>query len=136
MTLKVLYENITRINVGIIANYSYIHLKYSKFCLEFIDFLNLNGYIINYFVKNNNIIVFLKYSKHGTIIKKIEIGSKILSWRFYRYKRLIGKKSFFLKKYKQSAFYLVILYTSKGFMFFETAYFLGIGGQYICQIKL
>ncbi len=136
MSLKLLYENIARINTGIIANYSYVYLKYSNFCLQFIDFLNINGYIVNYFIKDNIIIVFLKYAKHGMIIKKIITGSKILSWRYYRYKRLIGKKSLFLKKYKQSSFFLVILHTSKGFMFFETAYFLGLGGQFICQIKL
>jgi ribosomal protein S8 len=136
MHLKVFYNNIARINHGIILNYSYINLKYSKYCLQFINFLYINGLISNYIVKDSIIIVFLKYSKNGTVLKKINLESKIPFWRWYRYKRLISKKSLFLLKYKQSELNLIILHTSKGFLFFETAYFLGIGGHFVCQIKV
>ena len=136
MHLKLFYNNIARFNIGIIYNYSYVNFIYSNFCLRFVNFLYLNGFICNYIIKNSNIIVILKYSKHGSVIKKIFLESKIPLWRWYRYKKLVSKKSLFLIKYKQSELNMVILYTSKGFLFFETAYYLGLGGQFICEIKL
>lgn len=136
MNYNLLYQNIVRINHGILCNFSYINLKYSKISLNFIDFLYLNGYILNYIIKFPFIIIFFKYNRIGCIIQKLEFNSKILRWRWYRYRRLISKKNIFLQKYKKSEMKTIIFHTNKGFLFFENVLLQQIGGFYICQIKI
>ena len=52
MSLNILYNNITRINHGILLKYLYVYLIYSKYSLAFVNFLKVNGIINNYVVKN------------------------------------------------------------------------------------
>lgn len=136
MSYNLLYKNIARINLGIISNYSFVELENSKFTLDFVDFLYINNLISNYFIKKSKIIIFFKFTINGSVIKKLILDSKIHLWRWFRYKRLISSKSLFIRKYKKSELGLVILHTSKGFLFFETAYLKQLGGKFICQIKV
>lgn len=136
MSYNLLYKNIARINLGIISNYSFVELENSKFTLDFVDFLYINNLISNYFIKKSKIIIFFKFTVNGSVIKKLILDSKIHLWRWFRYKRLISSKSLFIRKYKKSELGLVILHTSKGFLFFETAYLKQLGGKFICQIKV
>lgn len=135
MGYSTLYQNIIRINHGILCNFSYINLRYSIFSLNFVDFLYQNGYILNYILRFPYIIIFFKYNKAGCIINKLEIDSSLLIWRWYNYKRLISKKSLFLRKYKKSEMKSIIFHTTKGFLFFENVLLKKLGGFYICQIK-
>lgn len=136
MSLNILYNNITRINHGILLKYLYVYLIYSKYSLAFVNFLKVNGIINNYVVKNNTIIVFFKFSQKGLVLQKIMFDRHITLWRWYRFKRIVSFKSLFSKRYKKNEMFSLIFYTSKGFLFFETAYWLGIGGRYLGQIKL
>lgn len=77
MSLTLFYNNIACINVGIISKYSFIILKYSIFFFKFINFLYLNGFINNFIIKKNNIIIFLKYSRGIPVLKKIILESKL-----------------------------------------------------------
>lgn len=136
MNYKLLYENIIRINHGILCNFSYINLKYSNYSLNFVDFLYQNGYILNYLLKYPYIILFLKFKKSRCILNKLDIDSNLLLWRWYRYKRLVSKKTLFLRRYKTSEMKTIIFHTTKGFLFFENVLLNKLGGHYICQIKI
>ena len=136
MTYNLLYKNIARINLGIISKYSFVELDNSKFTLDFVDFLYTNNLLSNYFIKKTKIVIFFKFTVHGSVIKKLILDSKTHLWRWFRYKRLFSSKSLFIRKYKKSELGLVVLHTSKGFLFFETAYLKKLGGKFICQVKV
>ncbi len=58
MSMKIFQNNVSRLNHGILLKYLYVYLNYSKYTLEFVNFLKINGIISNYIIKNKNIIVF------------------------------------------------------------------------------
>lgn len=136
MSMKIFQNNVSRLNHGILLKYLYVYLNYSKYTLEFVNFLKINGIISNYIIKNKNIIVFFKFANNNLILEKFLLNTSSTFWGWYRFKRIVSFKSLFSKRFKKNEIFSFIFYTSKGFLFFETAYWLGIGGRFIGYLKI
>jgi len=127
MVNDILSDFITRIRNGYKSNLMFVSVIYAKKIIPVLDLFVELGYIRGYSIKEDKVIVLLKYNTKGSssiynisIISKT--GRKLYStvstlWRLHAF----NKGSF-------------ILTTSKGVLDSNTALKLNIGGEVLCYI--
>lgn len=122
---------ISRINIANLSRHSLVIVPLTRMNLNLLNMFDKIGIIRGYMVNENyNIVVYLKYSKSVKIIKKLQLVSKP------------GKKKYVsiikLKKIKDkyAANNILILSTSKGFLFDIDCLRENIGGEVILRIIL
>lgn len=108
---------------GSLAGKFFIKILKSKKLVQILNILNKEGYIKGFEIKENNLIVFLKYIQNKPVITKISSISKP-GKRFY-----IKNKNVFKLQGN-----LYILSTSQGLVTNIEAKKVNIGGELICQI--
>jgi small subunit ribosomal protein S8 len=108
---------------GSLVGKFFIKIQKSKKLVEILNILNKEGYIKGFEVKQDILIIFLKYIQNKPVITKITSISKP-GKRFY-----VKNKNVFKLQGN-----LYILSTSKGLLTNVEAKKINIGGELICQI--
>lgn len=67
---------VSAINVAINSNFSSVVVRRSKFILNIIDVLYVNGFIKSYMLIDKNILITFKYQNSKSVISKISIVSR------------------------------------------------------------
>jgi small subunit ribosomal protein S8 len=119
----------TRIRNGQMRSLSRIDVPASKFRLQILEILKLEGYINNFFVeKNKNISILkvdLKYYEGNPVIKDIK--------RISKPGRRVYSRAISIPKI-QNGLGLAIVSTSKGVMSDSEARKNNLGGEIICKV--
>ena len=119
----------TRIRNGQMRSLSRIDVPASKFRLQILEILKLEGYINNFFVEKNKNIntlkVDLKYYEGNPVIKDIK--------RISKPGRRVYSRAISIPKI-QNGLGLAIVSTSKGVMSDSEARKNNLGGEIICRI--
>lgn len=118
-----LQEFINRLKIGYKCRSTSIKLLYNNGFLKILFYFWKKGLIRHYIIKNNEIIVYLRYLNNKPLFNNI----KVISTKGYR--RYLSKKG--LKFYKRwhGRNSLILLYTSKGLLTLEDAEYLNLGGE-------
>jgi len=69
-------ELVTTINVAIKSHASTAFVLKSNFIIELVNVLYLNGFIQSFSVRNNGIMIFLKYQNSKSVVSSIKIISR------------------------------------------------------------
>ena len=119
----------TRIRNGQMRSLSRIDVPASKFRLQILEILKLEGYINNFFVEKskniNTLKVDLKYYEGNPVIKDIK--------RISKPGRRVYSRAISIPKI-QNGLGLAIVSTSKGVMSDSEARKNNIGGEIICKV--
>jgi len=119
----------TRIRNGQMRSLSRIDVPASKFRLQILEILKLEGYINNFFVEKNQNIntlkVDLKYYEGNPVIKDIK--------RISKPGRRVYSRAISIPKI-QNGLGLAIVSTSKGVMSDSEARKNNLGGEIICKV--
>ena len=119
----------TRIRNGQMRSLSRIDVPASKFRLQILEILKLEGYINNFFVEKNQNIntlkVDLKYYEGNPVIKDIK--------RISKPGRRVYSRAISIPKI-QNGLGLAIVSTSKGVMSDSEARKNNVGGEIICKV--
>tara|TARA_B100001093_G_scaffold512011_1_gene581058 strand:- start:1561 stop:1956 length:396 start_codon:yes stop_codon:yes gene_type:complete len=119
----------TRIRNGQMRSLSRIDVPASKFRLQILEILKLEGYINNFFVEKNKNIntlkVDLKYYEGNPVIKDIK--------RISKPGRRVYSRAISIPKI-QNGLGLAIVSTSKGVMSDSEARKNNLGGEIICKV--
>lgn len=126
--MLILYNKmLSHLKNGILKKKIEIQLSvYNKLCLEVLEFLKKNGYIIGYSVlKSKQLKIFLKYTRNKDIIHKIHQISTS--------KKKIYKTLFWIKNYCITGWDYVFL-TKKGVLWNSECIFLKTSGLLLFRI--
>lgn len=104
---------------------NFIKIKKSNKLVDLVKIFNCNGLIKGYIVKNEEILVFLKYKNNIPILKNIKMISKPSKKIFLKQKGLFKLPNKFY-----------IISTTSGFMTQIDAKNKNLGGELICSIFL
>lgn len=69
-------EAISAINVAINSHFQSVFIRRSNFILNIIDILYLNGFIKGYSIKDQGVLIFLKYHNSKSAITNLQVISR------------------------------------------------------------
>ena len=120
-----LADMISRIKVSYINRRSCVTVLNSKFCLNVLNVLLQEGYINEYEIKNQRILISLKYANGSPIIKALDV---ITTPR----KKVFINAWHLKNKYQQS---FVLVSTTKGIITKEECIKKNLGGLILLRIS-
>ncbi len=94
---------ISIINVGLINRELFVMVRFTKMGLNILHILYIKGCILNYVVKGNKIVVFLKYYKGKSVLKELKRVSRVGRPIYWSIRRM----SLITYRYSFSGFYIV-----------------------------
>lgn len=126
---SILADSLSIIRNGISSKLLVVKVRKSKFMVEILNLMYLEGYINGYSLDGTNLVkVYLKYSEGFSVIKKIKIESKP-GCRVYRNYKYLWK--LFTKDHK-----IVVCSTTMGILTNKEIFAkrLNIGGEILFEI--